>query len=108
MIFILPCQFGWLSLHGVFLFVSFFFFLVLSSCFQYGFREIPLEYIQAKFGVTRKFGLFMFNILMEILGLLFTKSLCLSSHPMYFFHDLYAVFSCVYFKEIIIHFILFV
>lgn len=53
------------------------------------------------------FGLFMFNILMEILGLLFTKSLCLSLHPMYFFHDLYAVFSCVYFKEIIIHFILF-
>lgn len=43
----------WLVITAWGVFVCLFFFLVLSSCFQYGFREIPVEYIQAKFGVTR-------------------------------------------------------
>jgi len=86
---ILPCWlFDWLSLHEVcfcfFVFVFGFFqffppvFVIALGKFQWGIFKQSLA-------VLGTFGLFMFNITMEIMGFGFTKFLCFSSYPNLFF-----------------------
>lgn len=99
----LPCYtFDWLSLHGLF-FV--FVFPISSSCFSYSSRKIQWNIFKQSWVLPGTFDLFRFNILMEILGFGSTF-FYIFPHTLSFFL-VFHVFSCMHFKKIIQHFILF-